>query len=188
MRTIWHGAALLALGAMLAGCATTGNLLWWTKKKEPCGAGVAVGQPAPDIDSEDLHGQRFKLSDHRGQVVLLDYWATWCGYCVRMFPQERALIERMRGRPFVMLGVDVQDDRDAALAMVQDGQVTWRNWFDPAGCISQAYGVGVYPTIVLIDHHGIVQAVYRGAPGPEMEEKLEALVRDAEGARKMMRE
>jgi len=187
MCTCWRSGVILLLAACLAGCSNTaGGMRWWTKKKEACNCGVSVGQSAPEIEGADLDSKPFKLSDYRGQVVLLDYWATWCGYCVRMFPQERALIGRMTGRPFVMLGVDVKDDRESAVQMARSGQVTWRNWFDPAGCISDAWGVQVYPTIFLIDHQGTVRAVYRGAPGEEFEAKIEELVREAEGARKMV--
>jgi thiol-disulfide isomerase/thioredoxin len=53
----------------------------------------------PDLAGEDLDGVAFKLSDYRGKVVLLDFWAHWCGHCMEVVPHERSMVERLAGKP-----------------------------------------------------------------------------------------
>jgi thiol-disulfide isomerase/thioredoxin len=67
---------------------------------------LRIGKQAPDIIGEDLSGARFKLSDYRGKVVLLVFWASWCGPCIASVPHEKELVERFKGRPFAVIGVN----------------------------------------------------------------------------------
>ena len=71
---------------------------------------LAVGKPAPEIKGVDIHGKPLALSDYRGKVVALVFWGTWCGPCMREIPREKALVDRMKGRPFAMLGVNTDTD------------------------------------------------------------------------------
>ena len=68
----------------------------------------------PEIEGRDLDGRPMRLSDFRGKVILISFWATWCGPCMSMVPAEKALLERMRGRPFVIVGVNGDEDRSRA--------------------------------------------------------------------------
>src|SRR5262249_11221811 len=61
---------------------------------------LEVGCIAPEIEAEDVDGRPMKLSGSRGKVVMISFWATWCGPCMGMVPQEKTLVERMKGRPF----------------------------------------------------------------------------------------
>ena len=62
---------------------------------------------APDIEGDDFDGTRFKLSDYRGKVVAVSFWASWCKPCRELIPHERAIVERFQGRNFVLLGVNI---------------------------------------------------------------------------------
>ena len=73
---------------------------------------LGIGQEAPDIAGTDADGQPFKLSDYRGKVVVLTFSGNWCGPCVAMYPAERALIERYKDKPFAILSVNTDADKE----------------------------------------------------------------------------
>ncbi len=80
----------------------------------------------------DVDGKSFKLSDYSGKVVILDFFADWCPYCVRMYPEEREPAEKMADKPFAMLGVNC-DSPDTLRQILADKKVTWRCWSDGKG-------------------------------------------------------
>ena len=118
-----------------------------------------LGKPAPEIDGVALDGRSMKLSDYRGKVVLLSFWATWCGPCMRMVPHERELVKRFEGKPFVIVGVNGDNDQKAARAAAADHGMTWRSFQDRSGPrrISQDWHVWGWPTFYLIDQKGIIR-------------------------------
>ena len=83
---------------------------------------LAVGKPAPDIEGEDVHGKRFKLSDYRGKVIVLSFSGNWCGPCRAMYPLERELVSRLKDRPFAMLGVNTDPERETLRKSIQRGK------------------------------------------------------------------
>ena len=146
---------------------------------------LAVGKPAPEINGVDLHGKVLKLSDYRGKVVALVFWATWCGPCMREIPREKALVERMKGRPFAMLGVDTETNPDAARKVIESQAITWPNWQDGepgAGPIAKLYHVQGYPTIYVIDAAGKIRS--KKSHGNELDQLVEKLVTEQETASK----
>jgi thiol-disulfide isomerase/thioredoxin len=122
-----------------------------------------LGEEAPEIDGEDLDGQRMKLSACRGKVVVLSFWSSTCLPCRKLIPQERALAERFQGRPFALLGVNCDEDRDRAKELIQKERIPWRSWWDrgAAGPIATRWGVEGWPTVYVLDHRGVVR--YQGA-------------------------
>src|SRR4051794_21929179 len=77
----------------------------------------AIGCAMPEVEADDVDGKPMKLSECRGKVIVVSFWATWCGPCMGMVPDEKALVERMKGRPFALIGVNCDDDREAAKAI-----------------------------------------------------------------------
>jgi S1-C subfamily serine protease/thiol-disulfide isomerase/thioredoxin len=140
---------------------------------------LSVGQAAPEIVGKDVDIVDFKLSDFRGKVVLLDFWANWCPHCVRMYPHERQLLEKHSAEPFAIVGVNV-DDRET-LREVQDArQVTWRSWSDgPQGPIVRQWRVDGFPTLYLIDRQGVIRFKWSGARGEELDKAIEQLLAEA---------
>jgi peroxiredoxin len=147
----------------------------------------AAGTPAPEITGADHDGETFSLSDpaYGGKVVMLDFWAGWCGPCRATFPHNKALVEKMKGRPFVLLGVNADYTQDGFRKAVRDHKLNWRSWWDEDGSIAEDYGVDAFPTIFLIDHKGTVRKKWRGAPSDsQVDAAVETLVKEAEQAKK----
>ena len=146
---------------------------------------LAVGKRAPEIQGVDFHGKPLKLSDYRGKVVALVFWGTWCGPCMREVPRERALVERMKGRPFAMLGVDADADAGVARKVMEAEGVTWPNWHDGGpgeGPIVKLYHVRGYPTVYVIDAEGKIRS--KRSLGNELDQLVEKLVAEREAAGK----
>ena len=85
---------------------------------------LQVGQAAPEIVGKDADGVEMRLSDHRGKVVELVFWGGWCGSCMASVPEERNLVDKMRGRPFVLLGVN-SDPPDRVNGIVREKRINW---------------------------------------------------------------
>ena len=121
----------------------------------------AVGKPAPEIEGKDVDGRAMKLSDSRGKVVVLVFWGSWCGPCMAQVPHERLLAERMRGRPFVLVGVNSDEDREALKVTIEREKITWRSWFDDGrvgGPIAHRWNVSSWPTVYVVDPRGVIRA------------------------------
>jgi hypothetical protein len=101
-----------------------------------------------------------------------------------MYPHERSLVKTMEGRPFVLLGVNSDGDREALKKVMADQQITWRSWWDGGGTsgpIASLWGVEGWPTLFLLDHRGVIRRTYLGFPGEdEFDGAVESLVKDAE--------
>lgn len=121
---------------------------------------LKVGGIAPEIDAEDLEGKRLKLSDYRGKVVMVVFWGSWCGPCMKLVPHEKALFEKHKDQPFVLLGVNCGDKLDVAKKTVADKQMAWPSWYDGEdlrGPIETDYDVPHWPRVFLIDAKGVIR-------------------------------
>jgi poly(3-hydroxybutyrate) depolymerase/thiol-disulfide isomerase/thioredoxin len=140
----------------------------------------AVGRPAPDITGLDLDSRPLKLTDYRGRVVLLTFWGTWCFPCMKLIPHERELVARFQGEPFEIVGVNCDRDVDKARAAVLRTGMTWRSFRDHTeekrAAITGEWKVIGYPTLYLIDHHGIIRKRWIGGPAPEELTRMTAVL------------
>ncbi len=146
---------------------------------------LPVGLPAKEITGVDPAGKEFKLSDYKGRVVMLDFFADWCPHCKRMYAAERDMVERLKDRKFALLGVN--SDNEKVLAdLVRDKVVTWRTWADgEGGPITTSWQISGIPNIFLLDHNGIVRRYYQGAPlEADLAATIENLLKEAEAAKK----
>jgi RNA polymerase sigma factor (sigma-70 family) len=146
---------------------------------------LAVGKPAPEIKGVDVDGKPLKLSDFRGKVVALAFWGSWCGPCMRQIPRERDLVERMKGRPFAMLGVNTDADAELARKVMEAEKVTWPNWRDGVpgdGPIAKLYHVRGYPTVYVIDADGKIRS--KKVIGTSLDQLVDKLVAEKEAAGK----
>ncbi|MHC5114269.1 MAG: peroxiredoxin family protein [Planctomycetota bacterium] len=129
---------------------------------------LAVGATVPDIVGEDLARRPFKLSDHRGRVVLLTFWAHWCSGCMLQAKYERELVAAYEGRPFVMLGVNCDVGPPPQVReMNRKKNVPWRSFRNdaerhPFGTTARKWNVRTLPTTYLIGHDGIILETWEG--------------------------
>lgn len=124
---------------------------------------VRVGQVAPPLETRTVDGKPLKLADHRGKVVLLDFWATWCAPCIAEMPRLRAVHERFGKDPrFVLIGVSVDEEADALKAFLAKSPLPWAQAYpdeEQREEILNAYGVQGIPASFLISPEGRILAV-----------------------------
>ena len=104
-----------------------------------------------------------------------------------MYPHERSLVKRLAGKPFALLGVNSDRDREALKKTMKEEEITWRSFWNgpqgPAGPIATAWNVQGWPTMYLIDHEGIIRHKWLGSPGEEvLDEAIDSLVAQAKAA------
>jgi thiol-disulfide isomerase/thioredoxin len=138
-----------------------------------------VGSTAPDFALRSLGDANMRLSEHLGEVVLINFWATWCGPCRQEMPLLDAIYAKYQRAGLVMLGINIDDDQDDAIEMAKTLKVSYPIVFDDRKDVSRAYQLGSMPLTVLVDREGVVRFVSDGfKPGYEKvyAEKLRELL------------
>ena len=150
-------------------------------KEKPVPKSLGEGKPAADISLRDLAGQEVKLSDLRGKVVLLNFWATWCPPCREEVPSMVKLNQIMAGKQYQMLAVSIDEQGKPAVEnfFKQQG-VTLPAYLDPQQQAAKIYGITGVPETFIIDKQGIIQKKVIGGmdwSAPEVVSYLEGLAR-----------
>jgi cytochrome c biogenesis protein CcmG/thiol:disulfide interchange protein DsbE len=114
------------------------------------------GEPAPGFELALFDSSEISLADLRGQVVVLNFWASWCGPCRREAPALQQVWEAYEGQGVVVLGVSYQDAEGASRQFIEQFGLTYANGIDVDGHISRAYGVTGVPETFVIDRQGRV--------------------------------
>lgn len=147
-------------------------------------AGSAVGgdnPPAPDFTLTDANGQSVTLSDLRGQVIMINFWASWCGPCRQEMPLLEQIHQRYEPLGFTLLGVNVEKNPADGQAFLKERPVSFPVLYDPENDISKLYDVVAMPSTVLIDRQGNVRYLHHGyKPGYEndYQDQIRALARE----------
>jgi peroxiredoxin len=123
------------------------------------------GKVAPDIAGVDLDGQTFRLSDHRGKVVVLLFSAEWCGICRTLNPYERLMQDLYKNWPFSILSVETGSSPAVMKQRKAQESLRYRSWWDARsesggrGAIASAWNVAGYPAIYVLDAQGVIRFV-----------------------------
>ena len=126
------------------------------------------GQQAPDFALKSSTGENLRLSEYRGDVVMINFWATWCGPCRQEMPLLDELYSRYQRVGFNLLGVNIDDDSNRAMNMIEELGVNFPVLFDARKEVSKLYEVEAMPVTVIVDREGTVRFVHHGyKPGYE---------------------
>ncbi len=140
-----------------------------------------TGQTAPDFVLKSATGENLRLSEYRGDVVMINFWATWCGPCRQEMPLLDELYGRYQRVGFNLLGVNIDDDSRRAMAMVNELGISFPVLFDEDKKVSKLYEVETMPLTILLDREGTVRHVHHGyQPGYEQKylNEIRSLLRE----------
>ena len=137
-----------------------------------------VGQVAPDMEGMDLDGVKFRLSDYRGKVIMLDFWGHWCPPCRALYDHERFINRTLADKPFVILGINSDPKLETAQKAVRKETLSWRHFWNgtagTGGPLSSAWNIEGWPTIYLIDQYGVIR--YKGSSAESIDNGLKILL------------
>jgi peroxiredoxin len=134
----------------------------------PTADAVTPENPAPDFTLKSLDGSNLRLEEYRGQVVLINFWASWCGPCRQEMPVLDRLHQRYEDAGFAVLGVNVEGEEGPARELLQKVPVTFPVLIDAGQQVSELYDLQAMPSTVVVDRDGVVRYVHRGyRPGDE---------------------
>jgi peroxiredoxin len=126
------------------------------------------GSPAPDFTLAAREGGKVSLADLKGQVVMINFWATWCGPCRQEMPLFAQLQSKYEPLGFTLLAVNVEPDSAAAVTWLKGMPITFPILFDTDSAVAGRFGVEGMPSTVFVDRNGQVRYVHRGyKPGDE---------------------
>jgi thiol-disulfide isomerase/thioredoxin len=137
----------------------------------------ASANQAPDFTLQSSTGENVRLAEQRGQVVMLNFWASWCGPCRKEMPLLDEISKRYSAAGFVLYGVNVEEDNTDAKKLIKDLGVTFPILYDTESKASSLYNVDAMPTTVVIDKKGVIRFVNRGYKAGD-EDKYRAQIRE----------
>lgn len=132
---------------------------------------VAVSRPAPDLALADLAGQPVSLAGYRGQVVLVNNWATWCPPCRAEMPTLEAYFQAHQGEDFTLVAIDSGEPAVEVARFVDEMALSFPIWLDPKGAALEAFNNMSLPSSYVIDRNGTIRLAWTGAISREMLER-----------------
>lgn len=138
--------------------------------------GTSIGYPATNFTQNNPDGKPIKLSDYKGKVVLVDFWASWCGPCRAENPNVVAAYQKYKDKGFTVLGVSFDQNKDKWLEAIGKDQLTWDHVSDLKGWgneVGRIYNITSIPQNLLIDKEGKI--LEKNLRGPALEEKLQEI-------------
>jgi peroxiredoxin len=166
-KTTWYGLMALLF---------TSGVVWIAFSRVPAEVAAArserppapqVDFAAPDFSLETLDGEMVNLSDLRGQVVLVNFWATWCPPCRAEMPAIQQVYDRYRDRGFTVLAVDMQESEAEVTAFAEEMDLSFPILIDGNGRVFSRYRVKALPSTFFVDQAGIIREITIGGPMTE---------------------
>ena len=136
------------------------------------------GKPVPDFSATDLDGNSISLQNYHGKVVLLDFWAVWCGFSVEEMPDIKKVYDTYKDEGFDIVGVNLDDEEAILRGYIKENDIHWRQVFDTAAgedSLVQQYGINGVPELWLIDREG--KLITHKARGENLEKHVAAAVK-----------
>ena len=167
MKTLARMLGTMALGLSLAHAASN--------------APLQQGAPAPTFQLDSMAGTPVTLNQFKGKVVLINFWASWCGPCRKEMPILEQLQKQYQSRGFTMVGVNVEPNSTDAVNWLKATPVSFPILFDRDSTVSKLYQVQGMPNTVIVDRKGNVRFIHRGYKAGEENEYLDqirALIRE----------
>jgi peroxiredoxin len=129
-----------------------------------CAASNNIGEAivAPDFTLKSKSGSNMRLAEQKGNIVLVNFWASWCGPCRAELPEFEKMQQDYQDLGFTVMAVNVDDDARKADVLLRDIKVSFPVLFDPEGQVSELYDVSAMPTTVLIDRDGNQRLLHKG--------------------------
>jgi cytochrome c biogenesis protein CcmG, thiol:disulfide interchange protein DsbE len=170
---------LLSLAAGLALIAASLFGFWWLGRSVPSelaavDATDGLGKSAPDFMLQDVSGKYVRLRDLRGQVVLINLWATWCPPCIAEMPDLAAVYNAHKSEGLIILGVDDQERQETVMDFLSHNPLPYPILLDTDSRVARAYRTDFLPASFLIDRRGVLRATM---PGQNDRTKLEAAIK-----------
>lgn len=139
-----------------------------------------LNREAINFQVVDLTGEPISLEKYRGQIVLLDFWATWCQPCIAEMPFVKSTYQKYKNQNFEIIGISLDRDFNQLTTYLETKGITWPQYYDNGGQISDLYQVEAIPTTYLIDSKGIIR--YANLRGNALENAVRQLVLETNSA------
>ncbi len=138
---------------------------------------LAVGKEPIAFSVKGIKGEKLSPADYRGKVLLIDFWATWCGPCIAEMPNVKSVYKKYHAKGFEIVGISLDQSRDKLDAYIQQQGIEWPQYFDGKfwnNDIAQMYGIKSIPTTLLVDRQGKIR--YKSLRGQQLEAAVEKLI------------
>ena len=154
------------------------GLTWDTDAKVRAAHAALEGKPMPTLDLAGWVNGQVKPEDMKGKVVIVDFYATWCGPCIAAIPHNNELLKKYKGKGLVIFGVCTsQNGQDKMPQTVKETRMEYPSARDPRLKSEQAWGVHYYPTYAIVDRKGIVRII--GLQPQNVEQVIQKLLAEA---------
>lgn len=140
---------------------------------------LAIGGEPIGFDVKSIRGERLSPAAYRGKVLLIDFWATWCGPCVAEMPNVKDVYAKYHGKGFEIVGISLDQSRDKLDTYIQRTGIEWPQYFDGKwwnNDVAVRYGIKSIPTTILVDKKGKIR--YKSLRGRQLENAVQELLNE----------